>query len=40
MKNAPRSCQRNLYNCVISVEKKSGLISYTSNTIKKVIICY
>ena len=35
MKNDPRSCQRNLCNCVRSLEKKSGLISYTSNTIKK-----
>ena len=40
MKNDPRSCQRNLCNCVRSLEKKSGLISYTSNTIKKVIICH
>ena len=36
MKNDHRSCQRNLCNCVRSLEKKSGLILYTSNTIKKV----
>ena len=36
MKNDHRSCQRNLCNCVRSLEKKSGLILYTLNTIKKV----
>ena len=36
MKNDPRSCQRNLCNCVRSLEKKiRTYLILTSNTIKK-----